>query len=88
MCDKSYLRKHFPVECTTITEQYAELVEEHKQLRFGQERESIRSAMLKLHEQGTYPSLNQVGKTVGGILKDVRLRDEWRKYLIELGYNS
>lgn len=86
----SMLRYHFPEECKAISARRKEYVQIKRKSTLQKFKYLIRTKVLKLHEQGVYPSkravLEQLPKK--GYLRDNHGIRVWQKTLQELGYSA
>jgi DNA-binding phage protein len=82
------LKLHFPKLCEEIVCRHAAFVRESALQRAQQLRAEVRQAVLRIHEEGRYPSLGRLYLYLNHslILMEPACRDEWRATLDELGY--
>lgn len=86
--DHAFLTKHLPVECQTISQQYAEFNAWKKQERIEKNCEKVRKATREVNAQGYYPSYKRVSKIVRALFKEPAVRTAYAETLYELGYNK
>ena len=86
--DPSHVYKRFPDLCQAISQRYRMGQAKNKQIRLQRDRDELREAMQKLHEQGIYPGQTQLQKVLSkpGVLRDSRMRAACSEVLQELGW--
>lgn len=86
--DPSHVYKRFPQLCRAISQRRQLGQTKNKNLRLQKDRDELREAMYKLHEQGLYPSQTQLQKVLSkpGVLRDAQMRAAWYEVLQELGW--
>jgi transcriptional regulator with XRE-family HTH domain len=94
VCDRTghtggTLKLHFPKLCKEIVCRHAAFVQESALQRAQQLRAEVRQAVLRIHEEGRYPSLGRLYLYLNHslIMMEPACRDEWRATLEELGYD-
>jgi hypothetical protein len=86
----STLNYHCPELCIQVVERYAAYVKlQAQQLELTQQ-EEIRQAVMRVHEEGGYPSLRQIQAHLSQPAMMLRsmCMDTWRTILCELGYRD
>lgn len=86
--DQTFLSHHFPDECRIISQRHAEFVSQKAESSKEQEQAVLHDLIIKLHEQGIYPSSKRIGHELGGIFRNPDMRAYYRTALKGLGYKK
>lgn len=83
----SFLSRHFPELCQSVSSQYRAYQAQKRQQTFQQRCEKVRQAMHSLHEQGLYPSIFRLKKVLEKpcILRLPEIHRAWKTTLREMG---
>jgi hypothetical protein len=86
-CHQSYLARAFPDLVAELKSRHQSFIGAHWQVRKRLVRDLVRSATLKAHVAGVYPSANRVCRGLPRFvdMRDPAAREEWKKTLTELG---
>jgi hypothetical protein len=86
----STLNHHYPELCTQVVERYAAHVQERARQKEQQLQQEIRQAVMRVHEEGRYPSLRQIQSYLSqpAMMLSSTCMDTWRTILCELGYRD
>jgi AraC-like DNA-binding protein len=86
-CHQSYLARAFPDLIAELKSRHQSCFEARRDVRRRMVRDLIRSATLKTHSAGLFPSANRVCRGLPRFvdMRDPAAREEWKKTLTELG---
>jgi hypothetical protein len=86
-CNAVDLLRHFPQECTVITQCMQMHRKQQKARRIAQECEEVRQAVITLHTQGIFPSYRRVMALLSqpSSMRKPELRTAWRNAQRKLG---
>ena len=86
--DASQVYKRLPDLCQTISGRYRASQSKNKQNRLQRDRDELREAMRKFHEQGIYPGQRRLQNVLSkpGFFRAIPMRTAWYEVLQELGW--
>lgn len=87
--DPSFLYKHFPTLCSSISARYMAYVRSEREARENGLARDVRAATSRVHARGEYPSYRRVMRELNRprVMREPEALVHWRAALREEGWN-